>query len=453
MKLDFIITVMNIRIFIFLVFSLLIVACGEDPQISDIDNRLNEAIIEASGNVGRVHYILPDSDQLYRIPQDPQNRLTSNKIELGQLLFHESSFSTIGKFDHLKTTYSCASCHHATAGFQANMPQGIGDGGEGFGIAGEARNINELAVSTDVDVQPLRTPSAMNLAYQTNLLWNGQFGATALNKNTRANWKEGTPLATNVMGYEGLETQAIAGITVHRMAYNEELITENGYKELFDSAFPEIDSNDRYTVERAGQAIAAYERIMISNEAPFQKWLRGDVTALTESQKEGAIVFFGSGKCATCHDGPALAKMEFHAIGMGDFNPGEVFNFDVEDVATLGRASFTEDDDDKYKFKVPQLYNLKDSPFYGHGASFKSIREVIEYKNDANMEKPDMPASYLSEHFTPLGLSTMEIDNLVDFLENGLYDPNLMRYEPVSINSGNCFPNNDDQSKADLGCS
>lgn len=444
---------MKIRIIVFTALTLFIFSCGEDPQISDLDSRLSLAITEASGNVGRVHYILPNSDQLSRIPQDPQNRLTAEKIELGQLLFHESSFSTIGKFDHLKSTYSCASCHHARAGFQANMPQGIADGGEGFGIAGEARKINDLASPWDVDVQPLRTPSAMNLAYQTNLLWNGQFGATALNKNTQANWTKGTPIANNELGYEGLETQAIAGITVHRMAYNEEVIANNGYKDLFDAAFQDVDKTDRYTVERAGQAIAAFERVMISNQAPFQEWLRGDETALTDNQKEGAIVFFSTGQCAKCHDGPALAKMEFHALGMNDFNPAEVINFELEDAATLGRASFTGDDNDKFKFKVPQLYNLKDSPFYGHGASFKSIREVIEYKNDATMEKLDMPASYLSQHFTPLGLSEMEIDNLVDFLENGLYDPNLMRYEPQNLHTGNCVPNNDELSKSDLGCS
>lgn len=445
---------MKIRILFFAVLSLILAACGNDPQINDIDAKLSAAISEASGNVGRVHYILPDSDQLYRIPQDPQNLLTSNKIELGQLLFHESAFSTIGKFDHLKSTYSCASCHHARAGFQANMPQGIADGGEGFGIAGEGRRLNDQANPDDVDVQPLRTPSAMNLAYQTNLLWNGQFGATAINKNTQANWTEGTPIATNELGYEGLETQAIAGITVHRMAYNEEAITENGYKELFDAAFRNIDENDRYTVERAGQAMAAFERVMLSNQAPFQKWLRGDEMALTDAQKEGAIVFFSNGQCTSCHDGPALANMEFHAIGMGDFNPVEVFKFATDDPSRTGRASFTKSDDDMFKFKVPQLYNLKDSPFYGHGASFKSIREVIEYKNTAIMENTDMDASYLSNHFTPLGLTATEIDNLVDFLENGLYDPNLSRYEPsTALPSGNCQPNNDEFSKEDLGCS
>ena len=443
---------MKINLILICVGVLILSSCGDDEPISSLDNRLSEAITRASGNVGKVHYILPKSDQFSRIPQDPQNLLSEEKITLGKLLFHESAFSTAGKFDNMKNTYSCASCHHAKAGFQANLPQGIADGGEGFGIAGEERRLNENANPDDVDVQPLRTPSAMNLAYQTNLLWNGQFGATAINRNTQDRWTEGTPIETNDLGYEGLETQAIAGITVHRMEYNEEVITTNGYKEMFDKAFSNINKSDRYTVERAGQAIAAYERVMISNQAPFQDWLRGDETALTESQKEGAIVFFSKGQCTQCHDGPALAKMEFHAIGMDDFDPKEVFKFAPLDPATTGRASFTGNDDDKYKFKVPQLYNLKDSPFYGHGASFTSIKDVLDYKNNAQMENPDMQNDYLSEHFVPLGLTNEEIINLSDFIENGLYDPNLARYEPSDLPTGNCFPNNDDFSKQDLGC-
>ncbi len=444
---------MKIRFLVLTAFVFIFFSCAEDAPISDLDSRLSNALNEASGNVGKVHYILPNSDQYSRIPQDPQNLLTDEKIELGKLLFHESAFSTLSNFDHMMNTFSCASCHHSRAGFQANLPQGIADGGEGFGMAGEGRRLNDLANPKEVDVQPLRTPTAMNLAYQTNLLWNGQFGATALNQNTENRWKEGTPIATNYLGYEGLETQAIAGITVHRMEYNEEAISKNGYKEMFDQAFSNIDQSDRYTVERAGQAMAAYERVIIANEAPFQAWLRGDETALTDNQKEGAIVFFSNGQCVSCHDGPALAKMEFHAIGMNDFDPSEVFNFDPNDPAITGRASFTGDDNDMFKFKVPQLYNLKDSPFYGHGSSFNSIRDVIEYKNMAITEKADMDSRYVSEHFVPLGLTSEEVDNLADFLENGLYDPNLSRYEPQSLPTGNCQPNNDEFSKEDLGCS
>lgn len=428
-------------------------SCGEDQPVNQIDAELNAAITIASEYVGKVHYMLPNSQEFYNIPQDPQNLLTTDKINLGRLLFHESAFSTASMFDNMNGTYSCASCHHAKAGFQANVAQGIADGGQGFGIAGETRELIANGDPDLADVQPLRTPSSMNLAYQTNLLWNGQFGATAINKNTEQHWKEGTPIATNELGYEGLETQAIAGIGVHRMEYNQEAVEANGYKAMFDDAFSNIPASDRYTVERAGQAIAAYERTVLSNQAPFQQWLRGDNLAMTDQQKEGAIIFFGKGNCTQCHDGPALAKMEFHAIGMGDFESSEVFKFDPSDPATTGRASFTSDDDDMFKFKVPQLYNLKDSPFYGHGSSFKSIREVIEYKNIAEVENQDMMPSYVSEHFVPLNLSDAEIDALTDFLENGLYDPNLDRYVPTDLPTGNCFPNNDETSKQDLGCS
>jgi len=64
-----------------------------------------------------------------------------------------------------------------------------------------------------------------------------------------------------------------------------------------------------------------------------------------------------------------------------------------------------------------------------------------------------VPESQLSEFFVPLDLTETEIDNLVDFLENGLFDPSLERYVPSRVQSGNCIPNNDPESKKDLGCS
>ena len=101
--------------------------------------------------------------------------------------------------------------------------------------------------------------------------------------------------------------------------------------------------------------------------------------------------------------------------------------------------------------KVPQLYNLKDSPFYGHGGSFSSIREVIKYKNRARSQNDNFSTSDLATDFVPLRLSNKEIDQLNTFLTKGLYDPALDRYVPTSLPSGNCFPNNDLVSKIDLG--
>lgn len=433
----------------FIALTIVTISCTQEK---DIDEDLQFAINTAPYSRGMAFYELPESTEFSKIPQDPRNRITASKVELGKLLFHETGFGTVGNFEQLRGSYSCASCHHAGAGFQANMPQGIGDGGIGFGLNGEGRIAARDIEVSKVDVQPVRTPTVLNSAYQTNMLWNGQFGALGVNEGTNHLWPDDTPIATNRLGYDGVETQAIAGLTVHRQMVDETTVTELGYKEMFDEAFPDFTLNRRYSLETAGLAIAAFERTVLANEAPFQRWIKGDLGAMTELEKEGAILFFTKGKCTTCHNGPSLAKMEFHAIAMDDFNPSEVLNFSTDDPSTLGRASFTKDEEDEYKFKVPQLYNLRTSPFFGHGASFNSIREVIEYKNIAVPQNPNVSASKISEHFVPLRLKEEEVTALTAFIKNGLHDPNLQRYVPSSVLSGGCIPNNDWMSKDDLGC-
>ena len=146
--------------------------------------------------------------------------------------------------------------------------------------------------------------------------------------------------------------------------------------------------------------------------------------------------------------------MEFHAIGVKDLfeNVEATYGADETSDANLGRYSFTKNEADKYKFKVPQLYNLVDSEFFGHGSSFRSVRETIEYKNAGVKENSNMDDAQLASEFRPLNLTNAQIDDLTAFIENALRDPNLKRYEPIGILSGNCFPNNDPQSKDDLGC-
>lgn len=431
-------------------------ACKKDDQGSSVqvDQQLQEAILEASGGVGPTFYTLPLSNDYDKIPQDPRNPLTKEKVELGALLYHETGLGLIPKQNSHMGAYSCATCHFASAGFQAGRWQAIADGGIGFGVNGEGRMPDPTYDVSELDVQPIRSPSSMNLAYQEAVLWNGQFGATGVNAGTEANWTPGTPKETNNLGYEGLETQAIAAINVHRMKMDETVCQSLNYDAMFDAAFPNVDPSIRYTRPYAGLAIAAYERTLLANQAPFQLWLRGNTNAMSEQEKRGAVLFFGKAGCTSCHNGPSLANMEFYALGMKDLyeNPNPVFGADASSEANLGRYSFTGKEEDKYKFKVPQLYNLADSPFYGHGASFTSIREVVEYKNKAQKENAAVPDSYLAEEFKPLNLSQEEIDDLTAFLTNALRDPNLMRYQPLSVRSGHCIPNNDEQSKLDLGC-
>ena len=141
--------------------------------------------------------------------------------------------------------------------------------------------------------------------------------------------------------------------------------------------------------------------------------------------------------------------MEFHALGMKDlFENNELtYGADSDSDANDGRYSFTKVDMDRFKFKVPQLYNLTDSPFMGHGSSFTNVRDVVAYKNAGVKENDNVPDSQLAADFKPLGLTENEIDAITAFIEEGLRDPNLMRYEPLSIRSGQCFPNNDEQSQ------
>jgi cytochrome c peroxidase len=431
---------------------LFFIACQNEEATEDLDALLITTLQSAAPTNTISYYRLPDSNDYNSIPQDPRNPLSTAKVSLGQLLFHETAIGIDGAFSITSQTYSCATCHHVNAGFQAGMAQGLGEGGLGFGIRGESRTRNLLCEPELCDVQPIRTPTSMNVAFQPVMLWNGQFGAGDVNQGTGDQWTTGTPKAVNKLGYEGVEVQAIAALDVHRLTINDSIISALGYSHLFDQSFPEFNQDQRYTTETAGLALAAYERTVLSNQAPFQKYLAGNVYAMSEEEKEGALLFFGKAKCYTCHTGPALNKMEFHALGMGEFDPDMVTFYNPEDPAQLGRFSFTQKDGDQYKFKTPQLYNLRDVGFLGHGATFHTIEEVIHYKNQAIPQRSDIPEQYLSPRFTPLGLSDEEVANIGQFINNALFDPNLDRYVPSFTLSGNCFPNNDVVSHIDLKC-
>ncbi len=434
---------------------LLLVSCESDSdfeysQVTDLENEVRNHLTLLVGSLDAL--ILPDSDEYTKIPNDPKNLISREKVNLGKFLFHETELGIDAKIDTGLRTYSCASCHHATAGFQSGMKQGIGEGGWGFGSIGEARIANlEYAVDS-IDVQPIRSPTILNTAYQDVMLWNGQFGATGTNEGTEANWSEGTPKANNNLGFQGLEIQAVAGMGVHRLNVGPEIVGQGPYKELFDAAFPDIDESERYSLVNASLAVAAFERTVLSNEAPFQQFLRGEKGKMSEEELKGAQLFFGKGKCYECHSGPGLNGMDFHALGMNDLTGNDVIGT-VDNVTARGRGGFTNNTADDYKFKTPTLYNLKDVEFLGHGGSFSTVRSVIEYKNNAIAENSEVPLGSLSDKFAPLNLSVMEIDQLTRFIENSLYDANLARYVPAVTPMGStCFPNADKQSKIDLGC-
>lgn len=450
-------------LFLVLAFTLPLFNCTsvEESNISKeetygtLDEALEAKLKKASNGNGLSFFTMPSETDYASIPQDPNNKISKEKVTLGQLLFHESAIGINPRKLAQAGTYSCASCHHAAAGFQAGIRQGVGEGGLGFGKAGEGRKIISDYGFDFLDIQPIRTPTVLNTAWQEVMLWNGQLGNTPINKGTEAKWALRSPKALNFLGFQGLEIQAMAGLIIHRQRVNAQLVEKYPeYKALFDKAFPDYPENRRYTDTIAGLAIAAYERTMITNQAPFQKWLQGDKDALTEEEKKGAILFFDKAACVNCHTGPALSSNQFHALGMKDLIGEGVTNTVGQDFFTSaeGRGGFTGKAEELYQFKVPTLYNLADVSFYGHGGSFSTVRSVVEYKNLAQAENEIVSKAQLSKQFKPLNLSQEEIDQITAFLERGLRDPNLWRYVPNRLPSGNCFPNNDDISKADLGC-
>ena len=429
-----------------------------DPAVEARDNLLT--LLDSTSTIGSYEeYILPDSDDFDNIPQDPSNPITAEKVALGQLVYHETGI-TDGNITGMDGTFSCASCHNAQNGFKSGIRQGIGEGGVGF----DHRMIAEGVNPEDIDVQPVTSPTVLNTAFQEVMLWNGQFGnviggVVNVGIDEDRHFTEGTPKEANLRNFAGLETQAVAGLGVHRMGDTDDSIlhTNETYREMYEAAYGVAEPDDM--LEATALAIAAYERTILANQAPFQAYLKGDETAMTESEVAGAEVFFGKGNCHTCHNGPALsspvgamADEVFMTVGFHDLDIWEDTVGEVNDATREGRGGFTGDDMDKFAFKVPPLYNLIDTTVFGHGASFSTVEDVVRYKVAAVPQHPQVEIADLDYRFTPLDLTEDEIANLVTFLETSLYDAELMRYVPESLPSGNCPINNDEVSRQELGC-
>lgn len=427
-------------------------SCTKDQMVpaSQKDAILKSLVRNAAPNNQLEHWIVPEATDLKNIPQDPKNPLTPEKVALGKFLFYETAFATDASKMEGMGTYSCASCHLPSAGFRPGSAQGIADGGIGYGINGEQRARNTAYAENEMDVQGARPLSLIGVAFVENTMWNGSFGSFNANIGTESRWIG--DFANNNLGMSGIEAQNIEGMHTHRFNYNKEAVTKYGYKDIFDQVFADVKEEERYTNETASFALSAYIRTLMPNEAPFQYWLKGNVNALSPEEKEGAMLFFGKAACTNCHQGPAFSSVDFHAIGVNDMYQRPSFNTSSSDLRNLGRGGFTGVQEDLYKFKVPQLYNMSDSDFYFHGSSKRKLKDVIKYFNLAVPENPNVPMEQISDKFKPLNLTDEEVDKLTLFLTKSLRDPALDRYAPSQVLSGLCFPNADSESMIDLGC-
>lgn len=444
-------------IFTFLVLCLGTISCKYDPlyELPVMDEELVTLIKHTSPTGSLSHFTLPESDNLASIPQDAKNPLNFAKIALGQFLFHETGLGTVPFRGELAGTYSCATCHIAELGFKPGRQQGVADGAIGFGNMGDGRVLHSDYNGDDVDAQAARPISLVNVAFVTNSMWNGMFGGGFNNLGTEDRWNIVPALSENANFDFGIEPQNIDGLVTHRMLITEKLVDSLGYRQLFDQAFPEVARSERYNNFTTAMALSAYLRSILTNRAPFQLWLKGNVEAMTEQQKRGAMLFFGQAGCVRCHEEANLGGNRFEALGVKDLYMNtsiDVFRSKPDDMRNFGRGGFTGKAEDMFRYKVPGIYNQKNSPFYFHGASATTLDEVIAYKNRGISENPNVPQSQLSEFFHPLNLNADQIADLKAFVEDGLYDPDIIRYRPAEIRSGNCFPNNDPLSNQETGC-
>lgn len=290
------------------------------------------------------------------LPEQPEyptdNQPTAERINLGRHLYFDLRLSR----DH---SMSCASCHSPLKGWADGQPRAVG-----FGKAELGRH----------------SPTVLNTAFNTAQFWDGR--AATLEKQA-----VGPIMAAGEMNMPS-EDQVLATIR-----------NAPEYAGLFEAAYGESP-----TMSTIGKAIAAFERTVVSGPSRFDAYVRGDKSALTESEKRGLILFTTTASCTACHNGPNFTDNKFHSLGVAQQGPL------TED---LGRFNVTNDPKDKYAFKTPGLRNIEQSAPYMHDGSLATLEDVVEFYNKGGENKNSR-----SQLVKPLGLTQSQKVDLVNFLRS-----------------------------------
>lgn len=272
------------------------------------------------------------------------------KVDLGKQLYFDGRLSKNG-------AVSCAFCHNPFTGFADPRQTSIGVGG---GVGGR------------------QAPTVYNTGFLPLQFWDGRAGS--------------------------LEEQAIGPIqNPVEMAETHENVVKKlgkikGYQQQFRSAFG-TDVN----LQGIAEAIAAYERTVLSTNSSFDKYVSGDAKAMDEATIRGMALFKGKARCILCHNGPNFTDNQFHNLGVPQEGPMK------ED---LGRFYVTRQERDKGAFKTPTLRSITETAPYMHDGVFKTLEEVVEF-----LDKGGGKNSNLSALMKPLGLTKEEKADLIAFLK------------------------------------
>lgn len=257
----------------------------------------------------------PGSRPAPRIPAD--NAMGAAKVELGRRLFYDADLSADGSM-------ACSTCHvqrHAFADSTRTRPGVHGDPGK--------RNVPGLA----------------NVAWMRALTW-ADPRLDTLEKQALVPVLGTTPVE---MGMHGQEAEIIRRLT-----------KDSCYVTMFRAAFPEADG--RIDMGTIAKALATFQRTMVSDDAPYDRWRRGQSDALASVQVSGAAVFARS--CASCHSGPDLSDGKYHRL--------------IAPTADQGLGEVTGNKRDQGRFRTPSLRNLSLTGPYLHDGSAATVREAVD---------------------------------------------------------------------------
>jgi len=273
-------------------------------------------------------------------PAPADNPTTPEKVELGKMLYFDPRLSSTG-------TVACFSCHNLAEGGDDHRPTSIGVHGQKGG-----RN----------------APTVFNAAFLSAQFWDGR--APTLEEQAK-----GPPANAIEMGMANLD------------AVVDRIERIPGYRPYFEAAF---GKGDVITIDNIARAIAAYERTLITPNTPYDRYVKGDKSALTKQQVRGMNTFREVG-CMTCHQGPTFAGPEL-PMGTGFFMkfPMQTESPYVAKYGLMedkGRMEATGNPADAHMWRVPSLRNLVYTAPYMHNGSVKTLDEAVRVMASTQLDR------------------------------------------------------------------
>lgn len=398
------------------------------------------------------------------------------KVELGKNLFYDKILSG-------NKNISCATCHHGLAWSGDGLSLPVGEGGQGLGMI---RNTGSGADAVHERI-PRNAPHVWNAqALEMDTMFHDGRVATDANQPSGFITPVGNDFPNNLDSV--LSAQAMFPITSGaEMAgqAGENEVADAGeaygvlgvwaalearmkaipeYVNMFIATFDDINSADDITMGHAANAIAAFEGdVFKANNTPFDRYLRGDTGAMSDSAVRGMNLFYGEANCSSCHSGSLMSDQDFHATAMPQTGPGRGSDFDGHD--DYGREQVTGDGSDRYKFRTPTLRNVALNGPWGHSGAYNTLEAAVRHMVDpvnslnnydtAQLALPpraDLDAIdnlvmadssrvaniAAANEISQVSLSSSEFSDLMDFM-NALTDLdtlNLRSTVPMTVPSG-----------------